>query len=238
VQPLRITYKPLLWTLVSLALLILWDASGLDMPLARAWGSAQGFALKDNWFISNVLHDGARRAAWLPTLWLVIGVWKPTGVLRRLSRSQRVQWAGTTLLALGAISLFKHLSHSSCPWDLAQFGGDARWVSHWAFGVSDGGPGRCFPAGHASAGFAFVSGYFVLRQVSPAQARAWLVGALLVGLVLGAAQQLRGAHFMSHTLWTGWLCWTIGWLVDAAVRKWRPQAGAAESADSSLKRAD
>jgi membrane-associated PAP2 superfamily phosphatase len=99
-----------------------------------------------------------------------------------------------------------------------QFGGHASWVSHWAWGVRDGGPGHCFPAGHASAAFAFVSGYFVLRSVSPAQARGWLVGSLLAGLLLGAAQQLRGAHFMSHTLWTGWFCWTTAWLVDTVVR--------------------
>ena len=28
--------------------------------------------------------------------------------------------------------------------------------------------------------------------------------------LLGLAQQMRGAHFMSHTLWTAWLCWTCG----------------------------
>jgi membrane-associated PAP2 superfamily phosphatase len=42
----------------------------------------------------------------------------------------------------------------------------------------------------------------------------WLAGAAATGLVLGVAQQMRGAHFMSHTLWTGWLCWTTGWLTD------------------------
>ena len=40
---------------------------------------------------------------------------------------------------------------------------------------------------------------------------------------MGLAQQMRGAHFMSHTLWTGWLCWTAGWLFDLAVT--RLQAG-------------
>src|SRR6218665_451834 len=50
--------------------------------------------------------------------------------------------------------------------------------------------------------------------ILPGVARWWLAGALLAGLVLGGAQQLRGAHFMSHTLWTGWLCWSTGWLCD------------------------
>jgi membrane-associated PAP2 superfamily phosphatase len=234
----RSTSRDLLWTLATLCLLIAWDASGLDLLLARPWASAQGFRLHDNWFLSTVLHDGARRAAWIPALWLVAGVWKPTGVLRRLSRAQRVQWAGTTLLALAAISLFKHASHTSCPWDLIEFGGHARWISHWAWGVRDGGPGHCFPAGHASAAFAFVSGYFVLRSVSPVQARAWLIGALLAGLVLGAAQQLRGAHFMSHTFWTGWLCWTIAWLVDIAVRRRHRKAAVSGAIEPPLEKAN
>ena len=39
--------------------------------------------------------------------------------------------------------------------------------------------------------------------------------ALVAGLVLGLAHQVPGAHFMSHTLWTGWLCWTTAWLADS-----------------------
>mgnify|MGYP003449324878 CR=1 FL=1 len=38
------------------------------------------------------------------------------------------------------------------------------------------------------------------------------------GFALGAVQQLRGAHFMSHTLWTAWICWTLGWLADPLFR--------------------
>jgi membrane-associated PAP2 superfamily phosphatase len=41
--------------------------------------------------------------------------------------------------------------------------------------------------------------------------------AAVFGLSLGIAQQLRGAHFMSHTLWTAWFCLAVGWLLDASV---------------------
>jgi len=39
-------------------------------------------------------------------------------------------------------------------------------------------------------------------------------GRLQAGFALGLAQQMRGAHFMSHTLWTAWLCWAGSWLCD------------------------
>ena len=213
----------LLWTLGILAAVVAWDAGGQDIPLARAFGSASGFPMREQWFFVQVLHEGARRLGWLLVLLLALGVWWPLGVLRRLDAGGRLQMALSALLALAAVSMVKNLSTTSCPWDLAEFGGVARYASHWALGVVDGGGGRCFPAGHASAGFAFVGGYFALRHNAPATARWWLAAAVLAGLVLGGAQQVRGAHFMSHTLWTGWLCWTVGWLCDLGVSALRPR---------------
>lgn len=203
------------WTLGSLALLLAWDASGLDLELAQWFAGGQGFPLRDHWMLTTVLHQWPRALAWLFGLWLIAGLWWPTGVLRQLSRPARLQWVVSALLALVLINVLKQSSQTSCPWDLAGFGGASTYLSHWAWGRPDGGPGHCFPAGHASAGFAFVAGYFVLSPVSGRRAMQWLLGALAAGLALGLAQQLRGAHFMSHTLWTGWLCWTCAWAVDS-----------------------
>ena len=214
------------WTAGSLVLLLAWDASGLDLVLANWFGTAQGFALRDHWFFTSVLHEGARRISWLLVVGLSLAVWWPVGVLRRIDRLQRLQLVLTTLLSLLAVVSIKYISNTSCPWDLAEFGGVARYVSHWTLGVVDGGGAHCFPAGHASAGFAFFGGYFVLRDAAPRAARIWLWASLIFGLVLGISQQARGAHFMSHTLWTGWLCWTIAWLCDEAAQHVRRRSTA------------
>lgn len=220
----------LAWTVAGLLCLLTWDALGLDRALAHVFGSASGFPMRDQWFFVQVLHEDARRLGWLLVLFLALGVWWPTGILRRIDLGERLQWALSALLALGVVSVLKNLSSTSCPWDLAEFGGVARYASHWALGVVDGGGGRCFPAGHASAGFAFLGGYFSLRRRQPRAARWCLAGAVAAGLILGAAQQVRGAHFMSHTLWTGWLCWTSAWLYDGVagvLRRRRILAGLA-----------
>lgn len=217
-------YTTLLWTLGTLACVVAWDVGGQDLGLAQIFGSSTGFALRDQWFFVNVLHEGARRLGWVLVLLLTLSVWWPRGFLRRLDVRERVQLTVSIMAALAVVSLTKGLSATSCPWDLAQFGGVARHVSHWAFGIQDGGGGRCFPAGHASAGFSFLGGYFALRRSAPKAALWWLVGSLVAGFVLGGAQQMRGAHFMSHTLWTGWLCWTTGWLCDLAAQALRARA--------------
>lgn len=209
-------------TAVALAGLLAWEASGADLALAALSGTAAGFALRDHWLLTTWLHDGARRASWLLVLALSLGVWWPRGPLLFLDYSRRLQLAVTTLAAALAVSLLKSFSTASCPWDLALFGGTAQYLTHWT-GTGDGGPGHCFPAGHAASGFAFVGGFFALRQGAPAVARIWLAGALAAGFVLGAGQQLRGAHFMSHTLWTGWICWFVALAIDQA---W-PARGAA-----------
>jgi membrane-associated PAP2 superfamily phosphatase len=200
--------------------LLAWDASSLDLALARQFGTPDGFALRDHWWLNAILHTTAKWMAWAMEAGLVVSIWWPVGPFRRLSQGSRVQLALTTLACLLVISGLKSFSLTSCPWELADFGGVAHHVSHWSWGVSDGGHGRCFPAGHASTGFAFMGGYFAYRRVSTPLARGWLLGALAFGLVLGFGQQLRGAHFMSHTLWTAWLCWTTAWVADLAAQHW------------------
>ena len=152
-------------------------------------------------------HEGGRIAGWLTLGLLVINVWRP--LWAGPTRGERVRWLVVTVLCVAAVPALKQISHTSCPWDLAEFGGVARYVSHWTLGLGDGGPGRCFPSGHATAAFAFLGGWFVLREHQPRVARRWLAGVLLCGLLFGGGQFLRGAHFPSHTLWTAWRCWVL-----------------------------
>lgn len=208
------------WTLGSLLLLLIWDYSGFDLAMAHWVGSAGGFALESHWLWRKLLHDDVRLWPWALELYLLIGMFLPLGSLKHLPLARRVQLALSTLAALLTVSTIKLHSHTSCPWDLQAFGGVATYVSHWAWGVRDGGTGGCFPAGHASAGFAFIGGFFAFRQVLPKTALRWLAGAMAVGFVFGLAQQVRGAHYMSHTFWTAWLCWTVAGGIDVAVSRW------------------
>jgi membrane-associated PAP2 superfamily phosphatase len=195
-----------------------WDAARLDLPMAQWFGGPAGFPLKQDWFFTAVMHEGGRIASWIVVLALTLAIWWPVGALRRIDAARRLQLVATALLAVLVVASLKAFSRTSCPWDLADFGRVAHHVSHWALGVQDGGSGRCFPAGHASAGFAFLGGYFVFADTDRRVARRWLAGATLAGLAFGLAQQVRGAHFMSHTLWTGVLCWGVAYAVDGLRR--------------------
>lgn len=223
---ISVSHPRLRVALILLLAVLAWDASGLDMLLASWSGGPAGFPLREHWLLTHVLHEGGRQLAWLLVLLLSLMVWWPVGLFRRIAAGRRLQLVVTALAAVLVVCGVKAFSRTSCPWDLSSFGRGAAYVSHWAWATSDGGSGRCFPAGHASSGFAFLGGYFAFVHDAPQAARAWLVAALLAGTVLGVAQQLRGAHFMSHTLWSAWLCWCVALLVDGVhIDTWRLRGG-------------
>jgi membrane-associated PAP2 superfamily phosphatase len=202
----------------ALLLLLAWDFSGLDPVLAGWWANPQGFPWRDHWLLSDVLHHHARQLGWLLLLGLS-ATWRwPVGVLRQLTPTERAGLIAGVWLSLLAVVLVKGVSSTSCPWDLQVFGGAVPYVSHWDWGQSDGGGGHCFPAGHASTGYAFLAGWVWLRPRHPAAARRWLWTVLLAGTVLGLAQQVRGAHYLSHTLWTAWICWVVPLVLHAVPR--------------------
>ncbi|SEL76416.1 Membrane-associated enzyme, PAP2 (acid phosphatase) superfamily [Roseateles sp. YR242] len=196
------------WSVVlGLLVVLTWDALGLDLSAVRWFGDANGFAWRNHWLTAGLLHQGGR---WLATgLAVVLLVNAVRPLWPGLTRRERWLAVAITAVCLVAIPLIKQGSTTSCPWDLAEFGGTAHYVSHWRFGLNDGGPGHCFPSGHASSAFAFFSLFFMLRRAYPRQARAALTGVLMMGLLYGLAQMARGAHYPSHTFWTGWICWAM-----------------------------
>jgi len=204
--------RDLALALALLALLLCWEASGLDLVVAGWYGSASGFALRDAWITRNLLHDGGRIASGVALAVCVIAAWRggPAG------RGRRLAWVGVVLACLVTVPALKRLSGTSCPWDLSLFGGSVSYVPHWMLTVLDGGPGHCFPSGHAVAAFAFLPLYFQWRGHRPRLAFVLLASVLAAGALFGWAQLARGAHFPSHTLWSAWICWALG----AAAARW------------------
>ncbi|PUE41166.1 phosphatase PAP2 family protein [Limnohabitans sp. Bal53] len=210
-----------------MGLTLAWDASGADIRVMAWLGDAKGFALRDHWWLSTVGHDGAKRLAVVIYLGLVWMAFRPMGFWRQMPRLQRIEIVVGITLSLMVVTAVKRVSLTSCPWELQAFGGIATYVSHWNWGVSDGGSGHCFPGGHASSAFAFLALSLPwLASTQPHERRTGqklLAIILLMGLVLGAIQTLRGAHFPSHTAWTALVCAAVAWvnhLLFASYRSW------------------
>lgn len=218
--------------LTGLVLLAVWEAAGFDRTLSRAYGDAAGFVWRDAWFTSRLLHGGGRLVAAGLLVALAADCWCP--LLAGPPRRERAQSLLVTAAAMLLVPALKRTSRTSCPWSLAEFGGTAPYVPHWLPGVADGGPGHCFPSGHATSAFAFLGVYFIWRQRRPGLALAWLAGVGVLGALGGWVQMARGAHFASHTLWSAWLCWVF---CAAAARCCRLVPPAARTAAARHRRA-
>lgn len=200
---------------------------GLDQWLADrlyAW-QGHGWNLRDGFFIETVAHGGGRRLSqWL---WLATLV---TFVLAQ----RRQRWAEWRLpllylllcvvLSTAMVAWMKRWTQMDCPWDLLRYGGTKAY--HGLFEQrASGGAGACFPAGHASAGYAWVAAYFFLGAVRP-RWRWWgLAAGLAMGALFGLAQQLRGAHFLSHDVWSLMICWLVALALHRALRLPGPVLG-------------
>lgn len=159
------------------------------------------WSLRSNFWTQVVLHDGAK--AVLQATMLALLLW----VLSRRAKSwgQPIADMEVALIAIvlsvALISLLKHVSNVSCPWGLLRYGGEHPYVPIFSF-AQTAELGACFPAGHASAGYGLLAFYFLAKQRGGRGKWFFLVLALSLGLILDFAQQLRGAHFVSHGLWT------------------------------------
>ncbi|MSQ57455.1 MAG: phosphatase PAP2 family protein [Limnohabitans sp.] len=201
-----------LFSILGMVGILVWESTQGDLATARWFGQLRGFPLSNHFILKNILHTGARNLGWLVLLaWLVFSIW-PRGFLKELPTTQRWLLWFSIVASLIVVIVMKGLSTTSCPWDVDVFGGTVPYVSHLDFWKTDGG-GHCFPAGHASTGFAFMGAYFWLKQSNSRFASRCLFIAVATGVLLGVSQQIRGAHFTSHTLWTAWICWVTPWLM-------------------------
>lgn len=198
----------------ALLLLVAWEVGGADLAVSAWAGGTAGFPLRNHVLLRDVLHDGGRALALVVLALLAVDAAHPLVA----GPTRRERWLGVLLVVVAAVAVpaLKRYSATSCPWDLAAFGGSVPYVPHWRPGLVDGGPGHCFPSGHAVSAFAFLGVAFAWQRARPGLAQAWSIGVVVFGVLFGAAQLLRGAHHLSHTLWSAWLCWAIaagGWSV-------------------------
>lgn len=125
--------------------------------------------------------------------------------LSSATRRKLAAVVGTAVVVPTTVSFLKHLSVYHCPWDVARYGGFAPYLRPFEQVVEGIRAGHCFPAGHAS-GALWLSAFaiFWLPERVAVAAAVFVLG-LVPGLVMGWVQQMRGAHFLSHTLWSVWI---------------------------------
>jgi membrane-associated PAP2 superfamily phosphatase len=181
----------------------------IDMLFADFLYTLEGgsWALKDAWVTSTLIHKTGKYLSMFIALILAIALTQ--SYFTSLLRGYRRELLYLLIAAAGGsalISIIKEYSHISCAWDFMRYGGTKPYENAFSELRHLSG-GQCFPAGHASGGYAWVAFYFLGTFKKSPWRWAGLGFALSVGLIFGISQQLRGAHFISHDLWSIGICW-------------------------------
>ncbi len=205
----------------------MWLSEHFFDSVTRQW------PLKDDWWVQQFLHKGGQKFSKLVGVILLVTALYSSFKGSKLYRYRKALWflflASVTGPAL--VAVLKSQTHIYCPWSLKVFSGDKPYIR--LFDAVDNGlkVGHCFPSGHASGGFAFISLYFFFLVVKPRYRFYGLAFGLILGLVYGVAQQMRGAHFLSHDVFALVICWfsSVFWFLLFYYRELKPRGVQAKS---------
>jgi membrane-associated PAP2 superfamily phosphatase len=194
-----------------MALLLMFDPAPLDFALARLFYTPEGgFVGRYSFWLEDILHNGVKQAVILLAVAAVV-CFLGSFFSDKL-RSWRLNLAYllvALVLSTGIVTPLKMLTAVHCPWSLTEFGGAEHFTALLESRAPSDNPGRCWPAGHAAAGFSLISLFFALRDRRPRAARIALAAALAAGMIFSVGRMMQGAHFLSHNIWTLLFDWLI-----------------------------
>ena len=198
----------------------IWVQSHFYNPLTHQW-----IIDTDNTVLKFIFYDGIKRllivVAVLFLLVLIIGWKKPW--MRSYRRGFIIVVLSSIIVPLVVGSL-KAVTNMPCPKNIESFGGAYPHTCVWEkYNTKEChlGKQKCWPAGHASGGFALLSLIFLFRS----RKNKIIAGsvAMIIGWSMGIYKMLIGDHFLSHTTITMILAWLlillIVWCVDWVINK-------------------
>lgn len=201
--------------IVSLAM-IYSHGAGLDTILAgHFFNSTDQWMYRDSFFLEKILHKGGV----ILSLALLLAFLGRFLYLHKLDGDKKHRdYAGfiflSSVLTIVTVFFLKRWSTLPCPWNSVAFGGGINPPELWKAFALDLPRGHCFPAGHSSGGFCFLSMYFGYTFIYGKRNFITLIPGLLIGAIFGITQQMRGAHYLSHDLTTILLSITLSWITS------------------------
>ena len=157
------------------------------------------------------LYDGLKNLLLLFGLLILLSLI----FLRKKSLVQEYK-KGLIIVLLSAIFVpfmigsLKAISNTPCPCNIVYFNGtypDIKVFDSYPKDFIQTSKAKCWPAGHASGGFALMALFFLFKN--PINQKLALGAALIVGWSMGTYKMLLGDHFLSHTIITMLMAWLI-----------------------------
>ncbi len=185
----------------------LWVQDLFYNPTSKRWLVDQQAPLGRIFF-----YGGPKALVWVIGLSVLTLASGPARWREKWQLNHRGLWLAVVVLVTVPLlaGIGKKYTNTFCPSEIRRYGGDVAYVKLCEpFPAADRPErqGGCFPAGHASGGFALMGLLFVRST------RRWRLNTITFGLILGwwmgGYQMLKGAHYLSHTVTTMLVAWLV-----------------------------
>lgn len=193
---------------ILLALLVLFPPHELDLWVSHLFWQNGAWVGQSSQVAEFVGHEGIKLIPAGIALCYGYSAWRFWRQGDRLSTQRSLFVLVGLILALFAVWWLKRTTGVYCPWSTIPFGGEREILNptwHWSK-VS----GNCWPAGHSGTGFGLFMLYFAWRGTHSRKAYLWLGIALAMGVFCSFLRITQGAHFLSHTVASLLIDWTLG----------------------------
>lgn len=218
--------RELLITLfLLLGVILLFAFTNLDIFIQEFFynvNTHQWFLDKDEPVLKFIFYDGIKKLLILfaVAIFSVLIFFRKNEIVMEYKK-------GLIIVILSSIAVplivgeLKAITNMPCPKNTQHFNGnypDVNLFECYPQEFKEQNPNcsiKCWPAGHASGGFALLSLFFLFKSQRN-QKRAVII-ALSVGFGMGIYKMLIGDHFFSHTIITMLIAWLIILVIDSLI---------------------
>jgi membrane-associated PAP2 superfamily phosphatase len=208
----KATYGLIAFSLIAIGVIRYFN---LDFIIADSiYMPTKSWVYQDSWVTNELMHKYGKYALILLYILFVIKfITRDKTDETSKQRYSRIILIFSILVGTFCVSLLKYTLDVDCPKDLIQYGGSKPYFSLFHYDQSLLPSAHCFPSGHASTAFTWISLYFYTTIFYPKWKNKALIAVLAIGFVFGIGQQFRGAHFLSHDFYSLLVCIAVNVLI-------------------------
>jgi membrane-associated PAP2 superfamily phosphatase len=214
-------------------IILLFDISDLDLLVQNYFYNSDLhlWILNDNNIVLDLIfYSGYKKILVLFALSLLLALvfFRKNTVIQCYKQGLLIVLLSLILVPT-TVGFLKSVTNVPCPKHLVRYGGRYPYVKAlkpMPSELKQEKQFKCFPAGHASGGFALMSLFFLFK--TKRNQRLALASAISIGWITGGYKMLIGDHFLSHTIVTMLLAWIMILLITAAAQWYENQVNSAQ----------
>ncbi|MBL1320819.1 MAG: phosphatase PAP2 family protein [Methylophaga sp.] len=211
-------------SLALVSIILFFEFNNLDLLIQNYFYDAQlkqWLLNEDNVLFDLIFYSGFKKVliAFAISLLIALVFFYKTRLIQNYRQGILIVLL-SLIVVPSTVSLLKAITNVPCPNDLVLYGGTYPHVTLLESYPSDFHQEKkikCFPAGHASGGFALMALFFLFK--TKRNQRIALVSAITIGWSTGGYKILVGDHFLSHTVVTMLIAWLLILIIAMGVQK-------------------